>query len=298
MHDRRRRYENEVFPSMKKNVFTLIELLVVIAIIAILAAMLLPALQQARSRAQSTKCAGNLKSLLTTATQYMDDNKGFWPCSRDTTYSWTYSLWCGKYLGGGVPAGTANTVTARKNAYKVWIKAGADPILACPNVPIVEYDTTVYPQTYGTQYNFNSTTATNGVFGDLKGSVPGASVFDKGYQISPSKTPVPLLDYVSPSQRLLLFDCFYVIKESGVGKLQAQRTIFYNNYSTTAGYGSLFPVHSGRVVVGCLAGNVATLDVETLSKNYYFSNFPKSSACSVLPQYWYDSDGISHTQQE
>ena len=59
--------------------FTLIELLIVIAIIAILAAMLLPALNQARERARATTCMNNLKQNGSAFTFYADDNRGFIP---------------------------------------------------------------------------------------------------------------------------------------------------------------------------------------------------------------------------
>ena len=59
---------------MKKR-FTLIELLIVIAIIAILASMLLPALNQARARSHQTSCMGNLRQLAMTCVQYNSDYK-------------------------------------------------------------------------------------------------------------------------------------------------------------------------------------------------------------------------------
>ena len=72
-------YYPEGYNVRRQNAFTLIELLVVIAIIALLLAILMPALQRVKKQARTVMCQANLKQWGTIFALYTDQNNGYFP---------------------------------------------------------------------------------------------------------------------------------------------------------------------------------------------------------------------------
>ena len=78
--------------------FTLIELLVVIAIIAILAGMLLPALNSAREKGRAISCTSNIKQVLLDFQVYAGDNQDMFPLTGSGSKSWSQLIYGDEYM--------------------------------------------------------------------------------------------------------------------------------------------------------------------------------------------------------
>ncbi len=191
--------------------FSLVELLIVIAMIAILAAMLLPALNSARESAKTVKCLGNMRQLGMAVGSYTDTYDSYFPINYQSSAQGLngWKLLLAPFVYGTEPKGVYDAITRK------MVSTG---VFACPNWR-VENMRNISATDQGNMLDFLKTaSASAGGYGYNFGKGPGEA---------PYKTPGYTAERAQKIIHLKLLSELLIIGESS------------DHYSTSAGEAAL-----------------------------------------------------------
>lgn len=158
--------------------FTLVELLVVIGIIAVLIAILLPALSRAREMAKQIRCLSNIRQVGMSIAMYTNNNKGFFPAPSNR-FPFTPIPWDWVYFRP--EQGPTQNSAIAPYLWSQWADGQVPPVMICPSDDNTYRPATFNNEPYPYSYAMNATVA--GVYNNYKSTMNVAQISDTSEKI-------------------------------------------------------------------------------------------------------------------